>query len=157
MLLRRLMLIALLGIVTVFSSCSYLTDFIVVNQTENPIVVLYKVKDYPGPFSPPVAPSTIPVSQLNTKGGQSWNRISADHFIVDEANRTVTVRVNSYEALLVTTMHHYVGHEDKGDAEEFPITEISISGVHGNMDLLGEQARTSFSKASRALYTLTYK
>ena len=157
MLLRRLMLIALLGAVPVFSSCSYLTDFAVVNQTENPIVVVYKVKAYPGPFSPPVAPSTIPFSQLNVKGGQSWNRISAEHLTVDEANRTVTVRVNSYEALLITTMHHYAGHDDKGDAEEFPITEISVSGIHGNMKLLGEQARTSFSKVSRALYTLTYK
>lgn len=139
------------------SGCSYKTEFVVLNQLDSPIEVRYKIKNHPGTFSPPVAPSSIPASDLNPKGNQQWALVPSTRIKLDEDNRTVSVRVGPHEALLVTTMHHYVGHDDLGDAQEFPIEEINVSGPRGEINLVGEQARRSFSQVSRALYTLAYE
>lgn len=157
MLRRALLLAALLVLATALSGCSYQSEFVVVNQTESPIEVRYKVKNYPGTFCPPVAPSSISASDLNPKGNQQWTLVTSSSIQLDEANRTVSVRVSPHEVLLVTIMHHYVSHDDPGDAQKFPIEEINVSGPRGEINLVGEQARRNFSEVSRALYTLTYE
>lgn len=76
---------------------------------------------------------------------------------LDEAHRTVIVQLHPQEALLIAIMHNYAGPDDPGDAQEFPIQEIKLSGTHGEKSLAEDEARTSFTEVSRALYTLTYK
>jgi hypothetical protein len=149
--------ILILAAVSLFSACSYITDFAVLNESGQPIEVRYKVKNYPGPFTPPVAPATISTSQLSTKGNEQWSQLTSAGYQLDQQSRTVTVRVLAHQALRIATLHNYGGHEDSGDAQEFPVDEIIIMGVDGERRFMGQQARTTFSKASRALYTLTYK
>lgn len=154
---RCLFLVALLLFGAGLSGCSYATDFVVVNDSGAPVEVRYQIKTYPGSFSPPVAPASMSASELTSKGNQQWTRLTASRFQLDEANRTVIVQLSPQEALLVTTMHHYAGHDDPGDAQEFPIQQISVSGLHGETKFAGEQSRRSFTEISPALYTLTYK
>ncbi len=61
------------------------------------------------------------------------------------------------QALRVADVHNYNGHGDTWSAKEFPIEEIVVRGVQGDVKLTGQQARAAFSEVSRALYTLTYK
>jgi hypothetical protein len=157
MLRRCLVLLTVLVLPAILAGCSYRTDFVVVNESASPIEVRYQVKNYPGSFASVVAPASISASELSPKGNQEWTRLTSTRIRLDEPNRTVIVQLNPQEALLVTTMHNYGGHDDAGDAQEFPIQEINISGAHGEMKLAGEQARTSFAQISRALYTLTYE
>ena len=76
---------------------------------------------------------------------------------MDQGSRMVTVRVMPGDGLRVADMSNYGGHEDAWDANEFPIDEMTISGANGDLKLTGPQARTTFTKVSLALYTLTYK
>jgi len=154
---RCLFLVALLLFAAGLSGCSYLTDFVVVNDSGAPVEVRYQIKNYPGTFSPPVAPASMSASELKSKGNQQWTTITSSRFQLDEANRTVIVQLSPQEALLVTRMHNYAGHDNPADAQEFPIQQISLSGVHGETKFVGEQARRSFTEISSALYTLTYK
>jgi hypothetical protein len=154
---RRTSLILLLAAVSMFSGCSYITDFVVINETSQPVEVRYKVKNFPGPFAAPVPPAIVPTSQLSAKGGQQWNELTSAQFQLDRDSRTVTTRVLAHQALRVVTMQHYSGHEDSADAQDFPLEEITIVGANGELKFVGQQARTIFSEVSRALYTLTYK
>ena len=154
---RFLFLLLLTAFSLVCAACSYATDFVVVNRSAQPIVVRYKIKQFPGDFAPPDKPATIAASSLDSHGGQEWQLLSSDRFQVDQATRTVTVNVASADALRIASLHNYSGHDDAWDANEFPIDEIMVSGGNGELKLNGPQALTIFTEVSRALYTLTYK
>ena len=154
---RGVILVLFLTFISLLSACSYLTDFVVINDSAEVVEVRYKVKNIPGPFAPPVAPATIAPSELSAHGNQQWKKLTPAQYQLDQENRTVMVRLNPHEALLVVSMHNYSGHEDPWDAKEFPIEEIDIGGANGELKLVGQQARITFSEVSRALYTFTYK
>jgi hypothetical protein len=150
---RRLTGFVLVGSLVLFSACSYVTDFVVVNESDGPITIRYEIKDYPGPFYPPDVPGVVPASQLS-EDGQQWNPVQ---FELDEATRSVTTRLMANQALRIATMNHYSSHDDPNDAQKFQIRRIIVSGPRGELDLTDEQARTSFKKVARTLYTLTYR
>ena len=154
---RILILIPVFGLALLQQACSYLTDFVVVDRSSQPVEVRYKVKKHPGGFAPPVTPATIDISQLSAKGGQDWNPLVSTEYQIDEANWTVTVTLEPGKALRLSTMHHYTGPEDPIDRDSFPIEEISLTGANGATTLVGEQARVTFARESRVLYTLTYR
>jgi hypothetical protein len=139
------------------AGCSYTTDFVVINNSAQPIDVRYRIKQFPGEFSLPDKPATIAASQLDSHGGQQWKPLASDTYQVDQSTRNATVRVMPGDALRVIAMSNYRGHEDAWDANEFPVDEIVVSGGNGELKLTGSQARTTFTKVSLALYTLTYK
>ena len=150
---RRSIIMVLVGSLLLLAACSYTTDFVIVNESDGPITIHYQVKDYPGPFSPPVAPGVVSASQLS-EDGQQWNPVQ---FELDEASRSVSTRLSPGQALRIATMNHYSGHDDPTDAYKFQIRTITLSGTRGELKLTDEQARTSFTKVARSLYTLTYK
>lgn len=150
------MLIALVGCALLFASCSFVTDFVVANQSDQAIEVRYKIRNYPGPFAPPVAPATIATSRLAAKGTKEWNELTRGQYRLDQENRTVIVQVMPGQALRIARMHHYMGHQEPGDAETFPIDEVILTGARGELKLVGQQARWMFSEISGVLYTLTY-
>jgi len=147
----------LLAATFLLTSCSYATDFVVINDSDHPAEIRYKIKDFPSPFGPPVTPATITASQLSAHGAQQWKVLTSDQYQLDQGNRTVIVRLDEHEALRIASMHKYGGHQDPRDAKDFPVEEITITGEVGEISLEGQQARTTFSDVSRALYTLTYK
>ncbi len=150
---RRFIGMVLVGSVLLLAACSYVTDFVIVNESDAPVTIRYEVKDYPGPFSPPVDPGVVAASELSEDGRQ-WNPVQ---FEVDEASRSVTTRLMPGQALRIATMNHYSGHDDPTDTYKYQIRKITISGTRGELNLTDEQARTSFTKIARSLYTLTYK
>ena len=147
----------LLAALFLLTSCSYATDFVVINESDHPVEIRYKVKDFPSPFGPPVTPANITASQLSTHGAQQWRILTSDQYQLDQGNRAVIVRLEQHEALRVASMHKFGGRQDPRDAKDFPIEEIAITGEVGEISFKGQQARIAFSNVSRALYTLTYK
>ncbi len=150
---RRFIAIVLVGSVCLFAACSYATDFVIVNQSDGPITIRYEVKDFPGPFYLPTTPGIVAASELS-EDGQKWNPVE---FAVDETSRSVITQLMPDEALRIATLNHYTGHDDPDDAGEYQIRRIAVSGTRGELDLSDEQARTTFKKVARTLYTLTYK
>ena len=149
--------LVLFALVVLLTACSYSTDFVIVNDSTQALEIEYRVKDFPGTFSPPVIPSILASSQLSSHGNQSWTRLETGHYKVDPEQRTVSVRIMPGQALLVCSMHNYGGHNDVWDAKDFPLEQIRLEGASGVLLLRGEVARTKFSPTSRALYVLDYK
>ena len=156
---RRFLLLVLLVLTITLTSCSYSTDFVVFNDTDNLIEVVYRMK--PSPPGPPslggIEPMVVSAANLEKSDISKWTKLAPHRFRIDEANRTVTVRVSAREGLWITSMHHYIGDEDPNDVANFPIQEVSIAGKDGEMRFTGDKARKSFERKSRVLYVLSYK
>jgi hypothetical protein len=139
-------------------ACSYITDFVVINASESPADIIYKVKESPnGPPKIDVIPATKLASQLKSNEKTKWQDLAADRYKIDQENRTVTVKLLPQEALFLTSMHHYTGPDDPIDVTWFPIEELSIAGSAGGLKSSGKQLLKAFSEQSRVLYTLTYQ
>jgi hypothetical protein len=152
----RVALAALLALS--ISGCSYTTSFVIVNKSSQLIEVRYSIKrtDHDPPTFTP-RPAKIAASEISTRDKRAWRNLTSDEFQVDQETRTVTVYVNPGEALWVTNMFHYFGDEDPIDVREWPIAEITLTGVEGGMTFTGDKSRQAFQYESRVLYTLTYK
>lgn len=138
-------------------ACSYATDFVVINESPESIEVRYRVKKGSlGPITIAGPPAIIPSSQLGSNGRLPWQQLSGDRLRVDEEQSTIVIELQPSEALRLTSLSGYGGH-DAADANHFSIEEIELNGSRGRVLLVGAQARRAFSKVSRALYTLTYK
>ncbi|MGI8919008.1 MAG: hypothetical protein ACR2H6_10430 [Pyrinomonadaceae bacterium] len=141
-----------------FAACSYSTKFVVVNESDHPIEVRYKVKRFPNePATFTARPAKIAASQVGTRDKAQWRNLTADEYQINQEERTLTVKLMSHEALLVRSMFHYIGDEDPNDVAEWPIDELSIVGPDGGMTFTGQKARKSFTYVSRVLYALTYQ
>lgn len=90
----------LLVVVVSLTACSYSTDFVIVNDTTEILNIEYRVKEFPGEFSPPATPSILPVSQLSSRGNRQWTRLQSEQYNVDPQKRTVSVRIGPGQALL---------------------------------------------------------
>lgn len=154
---RRFLLISLIVYVAVLTGCSYLTDFAVVNQSNDTIKIRYRIKNHPGPFTTPVPPATVPTSRLNAKHNQDWRELTREAYRLDQETREVVVELGSQEALRIARLHNYERNGENTDADEFPVEEIVVTGKSGELKLVGEQVRLTFSEFSKVLYTLTYR
>jgi hypothetical protein len=104
---RYILLIALSLLALTAAACSYSTDFVVVNESERPIEVRYKIKGFPvGPPTFTASPAKKDASQLGSRDRNIWKKLEPDEYRIDAGNRTVTVVVSPREALWVTSMHH---------------------------------------------------
>jgi hypothetical protein len=140
------------------AACSYITDFVVINESESQVEISYKVKEPPNsPQKISVIPATKLASQLNSDEKNKWRDLAADRYKIDQANRTVTVKLLPQEALFLTSLHHYTGPDDPNDVNWFPIEELNITGSVGGLKFSGKQLLRAFSERSRVLYTLTYR
>lgn len=154
---RHLRLIPLTCVTLLVSSCSYSTDFVVVNESNQTIEVLYKLKTDFGRLSSLDAPVTTDSSEVDSKNdGTKWLRLESTQYHIDESTRTTTVQLEAGRALRLTTMSSY-GHDHAQKAASYPIDYISLSGPNGSLTFAGDQARVSFRYVSANLYTLTYK
>lgn len=150
---RRFITVVLVGSLCLLAACSYLTHFVIVNESNDPVIVRYEIKDFPGAFYVPTTPGVAAASELS-EDGQQWNPVE---FAVDETSRSVTTQLMPGQALRIATLHHYTGHDDPNDAKDYQIRKITVYGPRGELNLSDEQARTGFTKVARTLYTLTYK
>lgn len=138
-----------------FAACSYNTEFVVVNNSSQVAEVRYKVKKFPGSDTvsiTPVAKQWNSFIHLNN----AWEPLTPDRYHIDSESRVVAVKLEPGQALLIETLHHYGGHENTYDAENFSVEEIAIDGVNGVLTISEEKSRTSFVKKSKALYVLNY-
>ena len=154
---RWFLLFILLLLTISLTSCSYSTAFVVLNNADYPIEVVYRMKPTPGPLALTGEPKVVASANLEMEEESKWTKLTPDRYRIDEVNRTVTVRVSAHEALWVTGMHHYIGDEDPNDVTGFPIEELSVKGADGEMRFTGDKARKVFERMSRVLYVVSYK
>ncbi|HEU0143484.1 MAG TPA: hypothetical protein VFQ47_01745 [Nitrososphaera sp.] len=155
---RYILIISLTLLILILTACSYSTDFVVVNESDQTIEVRYKIKKFPvGPPTLEGIPTKIDASQLGSRDRRKWQKVNPDQYQIDQENRTVRVNLMPHEALWVTSMFHYFGDEDPNDVASWPVEEISAKGAGGGITFTGDKSRQSFTYVSRVLYSLTYK
>jgi hypothetical protein len=154
---KRVLTLLTFALALLLTACSYTTNFVVVNATDRPLELRYKVKaSERDPLQ--VAGEPLKTTAENLRGGDSgWRRLSPDEYTVDREARVVTLRVMPREALAVRRLTNYGGHDDTSDADSFAIEEIRLNGAGGEVTLQGDGARRGFLRESDNLYTLTYK
>ena len=150
---KRLITIAILGLATICMACSFSHEFVVVNESSQPVDVQYRVKEFEGRFSPPEMPATLPSSQLKSREHHQWISLAENRYRIDAEYRTVSVRILPGEALLIATLHNYGGSDGKG----FPLDRIEVRGVNGVQNFTDSQVLRAFSDNSASLHTLNYR
>jgi hypothetical protein len=139
-----------------FTACSWAIEFVVINESNQPIEVRSKVSYSPGDTNPfiGITPSIAKASSLRA-GDREWRRLSEAEYRLDQVNRTVIVRVMPGDAFLIARFHDTSIRN--GEPEYFAFEEIAISGAYGGIRLDGRQAVKAFSAESDRLYVLAYK
>jgi hypothetical protein len=135
------------------TGCSYITNLAVVNLSDRPIEVRYRIRFFPGPFHLPVTPATKPTTQLD--GDTQWNELPVDQYKLDPEGRTVTLTLMPKTAVLVEQLKS--APDDPDSAARFDIEEMIILGAYGEMRFRGEQLRKAFRHEWQNVFSLTYK
>ncbi len=154
---RRLHIVTLF-FVLLLTACSYSTDFFIINRSDSPIDVEYKIKIYPNNPVLYDVPAKIPISQLENKStpGYQMEKLSNNQYQFDKETGIVKVQVLPNEALWISSFSGYDGYKYE-HLEYFSIQEISIKGIEGETKYTKRQTLGAFSKVSDTLYTLTYR
>ncbi|HEX7998547.1 MAG TPA: hypothetical protein VF528_09165 [Pyrinomonadaceae bacterium] len=154
---KRYLIILIFASVLLLSACSYTSNFVVVNESGQPIKVQYKIKNSPSePLQLVGAPAKTAEANLRNADKQ-WRVLESGEYELDREARTITIDVMPHEALRVLYITNYGGHDDASDAGKFEIDEIILKGAHGEAQYQGEQIRRQFTEATETLYLLTYK
>ncbi len=150
---HRISLILLILFTLTFTACSYSIDFYVVNESNHPIEVQYKVKkNFPNrPLVLDPKPAKLATSELYNRSEDRLVELHTDQYLVDYEGGIVTVKIMPNEALRVEHMHSSI------DPQDIRIEEISVKGINGELKFTGRQVFTNFSKYSDTHYNLLYK
>jgi hypothetical protein len=152
---RKLPFFALIILTVCVSGCSFRTDLVVINLSDKAIEVRYRIKDFPGPFSPPTPPATKTAAQMDDDS--QWLELAANQYLVDSHSRTITATLLPHTALLVDRVRGPGIPSENDSALYFRINEIMIRGASGMIMLQGDQVRTAFAPESKQVYSITYK
>ena len=157
-LMKTPLFLVLLSSVAALTACSYSTNFVVINATNNSIEVRYRIKKPIDPLAPSRLPEVPAVKQISELDRQiPWRELPASRFTFDPDTRVAVVSLMPGETLRVEQRKLNDGTQDDSyQNANFSIEEIKITGNIGEVTLRGEQVRRSFVPVSKTLYTLTY-
>lgn len=151
----HLSLTCLMASLVSMTGCSYLTDFVVINASDDRVEIRYIVKKPADPraFSTiPMVPEIKPISELNQE--VAWHVLLASEYSFDPNSRMVVVPLKPNEALRIEQLNLA---DKQLKASDFPIEELHIAGAHDDVELQGEQVYNSFASGPRRMRTLTYR
>jgi hypothetical protein len=151
---RHLAFILLLASVSMLTACSYAVEFVVINESDQPIEISCQAEGSGDPVAIIGPLSMTNTSQLRN-GNLEWRKLSDGEYQVDRENRIVTARAMPNEALLIERVH-WSEVQDDGSIS-LPIERITIVGANGEISLQGREVSKNFTSETKWLYTLIYK
>ena len=143
---KDLRITVVLIIVGLLSACSFSYDVLIVNRSNEPIEVRYKIKENSG-FDEPQVKSvddwdlSKSVSRFWTEE-VPWRSLAKDQFHTDVGERIITVQPG--EVILVEHGNYNPISEEKGDLTE--ITELRIISSTGEVSYKGKLLLDQFEK-----------
>src|SRR6266850_7393452 len=138
---------SIVAVALLFSSCSFINSFIVVDGSRAVLEVTYRMKppNLPGATTSLSnrPPETLPVSQLDAH--VPWQPLPTLRYKLEPNNNLVILTLNPDEALLLTQCRPANGASN-GDCEKdaFFIAEIGLRGANGEIKVTGQQAHKTF-------------
>lgn len=150
---KFLLAVALLTSVLLLSSCSLGYEFVVINASDELLVVQYTFKpDYRDKISAPVKAN---IEELeNTQ--RRWTPVHFEQFGIDQETGTVTVKLPPREVLRVADITNYPGHNSEHSDLYFHISSLVLSGSRGSVTYNGKQACSQFKEDSTT-YKIIYQ
>lgn len=143
---RKIILIVILMPVLVLSACSVRNDFVVVNESDDPIEVQYQFKPSNSKTAPS-ADSIQPPAKLGIKefpaSGREWKDVPEEQFHYNDRTGILTVMVAQDEALLVDYVYNY-------SEISFDLASLSTTGAQGSIRLEGRQTFRQFREESNS-------
>lgn len=158
----KIRLLVLLGVITLLVSlaaCSFSTDYVVVNESNDRVLVRYVIKKPAAGFRPVglfETPSIKTVSELEK--AVAWRHLPDSQWTFNAETRTAVITLLPQEVLRVERESGVFCGEDKPEVrEDFYIEEITITGSKGAIRLTGEQVRKGFARGTKQRCDLTYR
>jgi hypothetical protein len=139
----------ILFLVLTMSGCSYRYDFVVINKSDRPIEVQYKLKS--GHSANITTPAKVTLSEFE-KAEYQWRNLAKDQYQFEDLTATFRVSVAADEVLLLDFAYNY-----RGDESQFDLVSIKIDGASGSINLEGRQAQTQFRIEGDTKYILRYR
>lgn len=153
---KRVLTFLTFALALLLTACSYVTNFVIINATDQAVELRYRIKDSPrDPVEMAGAPRKTAAEKVGD-GDSDWRLLAPGEYTLDAGARVITVRLMPHEAVMVARLTNYRGH-DSSHAGAYAIEEIHLSGASGEVKLQGDEARRGFVRQSDNLYTLTYK
>ena len=159
--LRFLLLVCLLLLLMCATACGSLTNFVVINSSDQVLHVSYKVKEPPDALKDsirmlPIAPAVKPVAEVEEQ--VAWRDLSENEVQFDPRNRTAVILLQPGQALRIEHRNLQDGPKDEaGKARNFGIEEIALSGSSGVVAYDGDEVRKAFVMRSQSTAVLDYK
>jgi hypothetical protein len=155
--LRLLIPMVLGSYVLLLTGCARLTLFVVVNRSDRPIEVRYKIKQSSSDIRLVCDPPAVMMaSQLGT--GQHWQELSDAQYKLERDSRLLTLSLKPGEALKITVIHTPQNEQDElMETQRFCIEEIEVTGDVGGIRLQGRQSYYGFRTEPGDFRALTYK
>lgn len=147
---RGLLIIFLLCVVCICAGCSFATDFVVLNRSDQPLLVRYTIIESsfdPRRLTMPGTPAVLDFAELR---GRDWRLLAKNQYSVDPPTRTVSVTLPPNEALLIDRGGELRSNSDC--AGGFDIERIEFIGVKGGVVVEGANFCKSFVVIPKPFY-----
>lgn len=155
---KLVVLSAVIASLVTLTACSFSTNFVVVNASNDRIQVRYVIKErtHALPAELFETPSIKKVSELDDHD-VLWRPLPDSQWTFNAETRTAVVTLLPQEVLRVETENGFCGEDTAERREYFYIEEINITGANGAIRLTGEQVRRSFVRGTKQRCELTYR
>jgi hypothetical protein len=154
----HLLLLLLLSCALFMTGCSFLTDFVVVNNSDRPIEVRYRIRNSPSNLMLVCGTPAVTTSRQLKASDEKWEDLSVSQYQVNPENRLITVPLMPEQALRITSNRSAENRDwEIRQSEQFCADQIELLGAYGDIRLQGAQVYAGFSPVSKGLRTLTYQ
>jgi hypothetical protein len=152
----KLRLPSLVLLLSALTACSYVTDFVVVNDSGSPVEVRYVFKSrFRQDECCPHRPAKKASAKLDDEDA-AWRALAPGEFSYDPAAGAVTLTLAPGEAASVFSRSGWRGHGEHGDDDSFALDSVRVAGAGGLLLYEGRQAQYQFQRQDASLYKLTY-
>jgi hypothetical protein len=141
-------LLVLFGILSMLTSCSTSTDFVIINSTDKEIEVRYTFKARNEVRYPAI------LSVGDFKARKEWQQLTeaGSEFELDDRTGTFAYKLAPKTVLRLDNISNYYESES-----QFRVGKISITGADGSHDLAGRQAQFAFTEVDNGDMGIVYK
>jgi len=131
--------------------------FVVINRSDRPIEVRYKIKQSPSDILLVCDPPAVMMaSQLGTE--QHWQELSDAQYKLDHDKRLLTMSLKAGEALRIIVIHTPQNEQDElTEAQRFCVEQIELRGDYGDIGFQGRQSYYGFKSEAGELRAINYK
>ncbi|MEO0537341.1 MAG: hypothetical protein AAF215_26230 [Cyanobacteria bacterium P01_A01_bin.123] len=171
--------ICLIVSLSIFSGCSWVSSFYIINNSDNDIMISYRVSRYisskptdnidfsdcfetSARSAPYITENVRKASELRSASSDR-RQLNSNEYFCDVEERVVNFKVAPQTAVEIHWEVNYLGHEkeselamESGRVHRLRLEPLRLEGSQGSIVYEGDQAIKAFKKESNTKYVLEY-